>query len=232
MPKIRTLAETKYFQKSLKDKNVLKYMRIFYRNILKPGRAKPFSIRRMTLYTCEYVFPPTRGYPRGRPCIDDIYGLPDPDCPACGGTGHPKENDKFKEVRSMGLFVPVGDEQLLPKLVANVATEDAKLLVGLPIPPEYTNKYGLLPKTDVLDAQGNVIERDVFVGYKLEIDDIVIKEEPYWDGNINTVNKIEYIVTKVQQNDLSFGYFRLFQMYYLKVKNVNSQTTPMPRSSL
>jgi len=232
MPKIRTLAETKYFQKSLKDKNVLKYMRIFYRNILKPGRAKPFSIRRMTLYTCEYVFPPTRGYPRGRPCIDDIYGLPDPDCPACGGTGHPKENDKFKEVRSMGLFVPVGDEQLLPKLVANVATEDAKLLVGLPIPPEYTNKYGLLPKTDVLDAQGNVIERDVFVGYKLEIDDIVIKEEPYWYGNINTVNKIEYIVTKVQQNDLSFGYFRLFQMYYLKVKNVNSQTTPMPRSSL
>lgn len=225
----KSLAEKGYFRKTLKNKNKYRYMHLFYKSLLKPGRAKPFSIRRMTLYTCQFVFPPTRGYPEGRPCIDDVYNLPDPDCPACGGTGHPEKSDKYREVRVMGLLAPMGEDSQNPMLVGEVDTSKRKLICGLPISPEYTEIYGLKPKTDVLDENGNVLETDVFIGYKLELDDIIVWEESYFDGMVERVLTKEYIVAGFSMDNIEIGYFRTLQVAILGLRNVDSQTTPQPR---
>jgi hypothetical protein len=225
----KSLAEKGYFQKTLKDKNLYKYMYKFYRTFLKPGRAKPFSIKRMTLYTCQYVFPPTRGYPQGRPCVDDVYNLPDPDCPACNGTGHPQLSDKYREVRVMGLLASMGTDAEKTYLFGTVDAEARKLVCGLPISPEYTSLYGLKPKTDVLDKNGNVVEKDVFIGYKLELNDIIVWDETYFDGMVERVKTTEYLVTGFSLENIEIGYFRTLQVAILTKKNVDSKTTPQPR---
>jgi len=222
----RSLAETGYFRKTHKNRNIYKYMHKFYRAILKPGRAKPFSLRRATLYTCKYVFPPQRGYPKGRPCVDDVYGLPDPDCPACNGTGHPQAMDKYREIRVMGLLAPMGSDSLSPELVGNIDTSKRKLVCGLPISPEYTETFGLKPKTDILDKEGNVIETDVFIGYRLEMNDIIIWEETYFDGFVTKVEKSEYIVTGFSMDNIEIGYFRVTQVLELTRKNTHNTNHP------
>ena len=230
MPKQpKTLAESGYFRKALKDRNVLRYMRMFYKNLLKPGRARALTLRRMTLYTCQYVFQPSRGYPLGRACIDDVYGLPDPDCPACNGTGHPKRTDTYREIKVMGMFVPLTAEELQAELFGNITTHQEKLLVGLPVPPEYTQLFGLKPKTDILDKNGNAVDKDVYIGYRLENDDIVVRTLDYWDGFLYQKQEDEFIITKKAFNEVGIGYFSMFGSYIVQPKTVDSHTEPQPR---
>lgn len=232
----KTLAEKGYFRKTHKNRNIYKYMQKFYRTFFKPGRAKPFTVRKTTLYTCKYVFPPQRGYMQGRPCVDDVYGLPDPDCPACGGTGHPQQSDKFRDIRVMGLLAPinvsvseVANASLSPELIGNVGVDRKKLVCGLPISPEYTETYGLKPKTDILDKNGNVIETDVLMGYRLEMNDIIIWQEEFFDGYVNKIEEVEYFVTGFLMDHIEIGYFKILQVAEVTLKNVNNANKPMGR---
>lgn len=222
----KTLAEKGYFKKALTDRQVLRYMRLFYKTIFRHARSSCLTIRRMTLYTCQYVFPPSRGHPKGYACIDETYGLPDPDCPACNGGGHPIKADKYREIKVMGLIVSFTPEERTPELFGKVTVNADKLIVGLPIPPEYTARFGLKPKTDVLDKAGNVIERDVFIGYKIENDDTVIRTEDFWDGQVNRVVETEFIVSKVLFNQQSIGYHKMLQVFAVQQKNTGDDDIP------
>jgi len=226
----KTLAETRYFQKAQADRNVLRYMRLFYKTLLKPGRAIPFSVKRATLYTCEYVFPPSQGFPKGRACIDDVYGSPDPDCPACNGMGYPVTSDQFRQIRAMGMFVPFTPEEKATELFGRITIGTEKLIIGLPIPPEYTKQYGLKPKTDVLDKNGQTLERDVFIGYKIELGDIIVKNEEFWDGLVYKNLVKDYVVTNISFNLLTIGYYKTLQVATIQPINTGNNIAPSGQS--